>query len=148
MSNKRKIGQVKKLFISIKDEKQRSESQNILVDRQGIVKDKFYNTNNDRSILLTSQHAYELMQEKNIEASYGQLGENILVDFNPYDLEEGTQLSIGNVIIEITIECTICDFLTKINNKVPKLLKKDRGVFAKVLNGGSININDTIHIIN
>ncbi|MDC0933831.1 MOSC domain-containing protein, partial [Arcobacteraceae bacterium] len=69
-----------------------------------------------------------------------------LVDFNPYDLEEGTKIFIGDTILQITIECTICDLLTKINNKVPKLLKKDRGVFAKVIKKGSLHIGDEITI--
>lgn len=148
MTNKTKIGQINQLFISNKEEKKRISRNNIIVDNNGIKEDKFYNTNKDRSILLTSIRAYELMKEKNIEATYGQLGENILTDFNPYDLEEGTQIFIGDVILEITIECTICNLLTKINNKVPKLLKKDRGVFAKVIKEGTLNINDPISILN
>jgi len=148
MNNNKKIGEIKNLFISSKEEKKRVEKQNILVDINGIIDDKFYNTNDERAILLTSLHAYNLMKEKEIFAEYGQLGENILINFNPYELEEGTQLIIGETILEITIECTICSFLTKINNKVPKLLKKDRGVFAKVIKGGSITINDSVELNN
>jgi len=148
MSNKQKIGQIKQLFISSIEEKKRVSLNTIEVDIKGIVNDKYYNTNQERSILISPIHAYELMKEKNIEATYGQLGENILVDFNPYDLEEGTQLFIGNTILQITIECTICNLLTKINNKVPKLLKKDRGVFAKVIQEGTLNINDSVSIQN
>jgi len=146
--NNNKIGEIKYLFISSNKENKRLSKQKILVDTKGIVDDKFYNTNKERSILLTSLYAYKLMKEKNIFATHGQLGENILVDFNPYELESGTQLSIGETILEITIECTICNFLTKINNKVPKLLKNDRGVFAKVIKGGTISINDSIEIKN
>ena len=148
MSNKQKIGQIKQLFISSIKEKKRVSQSTINVDIKGIVSDKYYDTNQERSILISPIHAYELMKEKNIEATYGQLGENILVDVNPYDLEEGTQLFIGNTILEITIECTICNLLTKINNKVPKLLKKDRGVFAKVIQDGTLNINDSVCIQN
>ena len=148
MSNKQKIGHLKQLFISSIEEKKRVSKNSINVDAKGIIQDKYYNTDQDRSILLSPIHAYELMKEKNIEATYGQLGENILVDFNPYDLEEGTQLFIGDTILQITIECTICNLLTKINNKVPKLLKKDRGVFAKVIQEGTLNINDSVSIQN
>jgi len=148
MSNKQKIGHLKQLFISSIEEKKRVSKNSINVDTKGIIQDKYYNTDQDRSILLSPIHAYELMKENDIEASYGQLGENILVDFNPYNLEEGTQLFIGDAILEITIECTICKLLTKINNKVPKLLKKDRGVFAKVVQEGTLNINDSVSIHN
>jgi len=148
MNKEQKVGHIKQLFISSIEEKKRVPRNTINVDIKGIVDDKYYDTNQDRSILLSPIHAYKLMKENNIEASYGQLGENILVDFNPYDLDEGTQLFIGDVILEITIECTICKLLTKINNKVPKLLKKDRGVFAKVIKEGTLNINDSVTILN
>ena len=148
MSNKHKIGQIKALFISSIEEQKRVSKDALNVDIKGILDDKYYDTEQERSILISPIHAYTLMKEKNIEASYGQLGENILVDFNPYDLIEGTQLFIGDVILEITIECTICKLLTKIDNKVPKLLKNDRGVFAKVIQSGTLNINDSVSIQN
>jgi len=148
MSQKSKIGEIKKLFISSEIEQTRISQNDISVDVNGIVNDKFYHKNKDRAILLTSLHAYELMAEKDITCEYGSLGENILTDFNPYSLDEGTNIYIGDAILQITIECTICSFLTKINNKVPKLLKKDRGVFAKVIQKGSLNIGDDITIQN
>jgi len=148
MSQLQKIGQIQKLFISDTTAKKRVQQNTINIDEKGINNDKFYNTDQDRSILLTSLHAYKLMEDINVKATHGVLGENILLDFNPYTLEEGTKLFIGECILQITIECTICKSLTKINNKVPKLLKKDRGVFAKVIQKGSLNIGDDITIQN
>jgi len=142
------VGKIQKLFISQKKTKTRVSKKNIFVDFQGIQEDKFYNKNIDRSVLLSSIYAYELMNKQKINATHGELGENILVDFNPYDLEKGTQLLIGNVILEITIECTICNGLNKIDDKVPQLLKNSRGIFARVVQGGTIQINDTIQITN
>lgn len=142
------VGKIQKLFISQKKTKTRVSKKNIFVDFQGIQEDKFYNKNIDRSILLSSIYAYELMNKQKINATHGELGENILVDFNPYDLEKGTQLLIGDVILEITIECTICNGLNKIDDKVPQLLKNSRGIFARVVQGGTIQINDTIQITN
>lgn len=141
------VGKIQKLFISQKKTKTRVSKKNIFVDFQGIQEDKFYNKNIDRSVLLSSIYAYELMNKQKINATHGELGENILIDFNPYDLKKGTQLLIGDVILEITIECTICNGLNKIDDKVPKLLKNSRGIFAKVVQSGTIQINDTIEII-
>jgi len=142
------VGKIQKLFISQKKTKTRVSKKNIFVDFQGIQEDKFYNKNIDRSVLLSSIYAYELMNKQKINATHGELGENILVDFSPYDLEKGTQLLIGDVILEITIECTICNGLNKIDDKVPQLLKNSRGIFARVVQGGTIQINDTIQITN
>ena len=70
---------------------------------------------------------------------YGDLGENIIVDFNPYTLEENSQIKIGEVTLEISQHCTLCKSLAKVDSKLPKLLKNDRGVFAKVIQAGKID---------
>ena len=148
MKTKKQIGTIKKLFISNKSDKKRESKESIEVDLQGILNDKFYDKDFNRAVLLTSLFAYDIMQKDNIEVQFGQLGENILVDFNPYELKKGTQLFIDDAILEITTECTICNLLKKIDDKVPALLKNDRGVFAKVIKNGHIKLNATIHIIN
>jgi MOSC domain-containing protein YiiM len=120
------------------------------VDKNGIVSDKFYAKNINRSVLISSEKSYKIASDNSIEMMYGDLGENILLDFNPYDLKEGTQLRIGSkensVILEISQHCTLCNSLSKVNSKLPKLLKDDRGIFAKVIQSGTIMINDSIYI--
>jgi MOSC domain-containing protein YiiM len=74
------------------------------------------------------------------------LGENILIDYNPYDLPVGTKLEIGEVVLEISQHCTLCKSLTKVDNALPKLLKNDRGIFAKVVKSGNISLKDKIKI--
>jgi MOSC domain-containing protein YiiM len=139
-------GKVLKLFITQNDEnKTRLEKQSVTLDKDGILQDKFYAKNLQRSVLITSIQSYELAQQNGIDIEYGTLGENILVDINPYDLLPGQHFSIGNTMFEITQNCTICKGLTIINNKLPKLLKDDRGVFAKVLSDNTqIKVGDTI----
>ncbi len=79
-----------------------------------------------------------IWSKKDIDINYGELGENILIDFNLDLLEIGMKLKIGEVVLEIAHNCTICDHLSKINKEVPTLLKNDRGVFAKVVVAGLI----------
>jgi len=64
---------------------------------------------------------------------YGQLSENILIDHDIYHLDAGSKLKIGDTILEISQHCTLCKSLTKINNKLPKLLKTDSGVFITLI---------------
>ena len=148
MKKETNIGVVIQLFIANKKEKIRQSNEQITVDENGILGDKFYDKKQDRAILLSSIISYDILKNENIDVLYGQLGENVLVDFNPYDLDIGTKLAIGTSILEITGDCTICKLLKKIDDKVPKLIKNDRGVFAKVIKSGTININDSISIIN
>jgi len=141
------VGKILKLFISIKGIEKRVEQEQLSVDENGILEDKFYAKDRQRSILLSSKESYLLTQEQSINLNYGELGENILMDFNPYLLPIGTQLQIGEVILEITQACTICNHLSKIDKKLPKLLKDDRGIFAKVIKKGNIYNSDTIFML-
>ena len=139
-------GVVLGLFLSIKDVGRDSRDE-ILVDKDGIVEDKFYAKGTDRSILVTSLDSYNLAKKHDISMEYGSLGENILVNINPYDLNAGDVLSIGEVELEITQNCTICNSLAKVNTKLPKVLKSDRGIFAKTLKSGKIRKGDIVNII-
>ena len=143
----KEVGKILKLFISIKGLEKRVEKKQISVDENGILGDKFHGKDRQRSILISSKDSYLLTQENNISIDYGELGENILMDFNPYLLAVGTQLQIGEVILEITQACTICNHLSKIDKKLPKLLKDDSGIFDKVVKEGNIYEDDAIFML-
>ena len=141
-------GKVLKLFITKDDkDKTRETPQKLQVDEDGIIGDKFYAKDSQRAILISSMESYKLTQENGIDIAVGALGENLLVDINPYHLTPGERLQIGETILEITQNCTLCKGLSSVNSKLPKLLKNDRGIFAKVVNGPStINIGDSVKI--
>ena len=117
------------------------------MDPKGIIEDKYYDTNINRSVLLTSEASYALASKHNITFPFGSLGENILMDYNPYHLIPGDQLRIGEVILEISQNCTMCDHLSKIDENLPTLLKNDRGIFAKVIEGGMIKKGNEITLL-
>jgi len=121
--------------------------EEILLDEGGVCFDKFHNKNIKRSVLLASEDSYALVRENDIDISSGKLGENILIDYNPYSLGINSKLRIGEVILEISQECTLCKSLSKINEKLPKLLEKDRGIFSKVIVGGRIKKGDKVYLL-
>jgi len=135
-----------KLFISKKDKKTITEVSNIVCDTYGIIEDKFYKKDKNRSILLSSLDSYNLIKENNIDIEYGRLGENILFDFDPHLLELGSRLYIGDCILEISQECTVCNHLSIIDKKLPKLINKNRGIFAYCLNNGIISLDNKVYI--
>jgi len=141
-------GKVLKLFITKDDkDKTRETPQKLQVDEAGIIGDKFYAKDSQRAILISSIQSYKLTQENGIDIAVGALGENLLIDINPYHLTPGEHLQIGETVLEITQNCTLCKGLSSVNSKLPKLLKNDRGIFAKVVNGPStINIGDSVKI--
>ena len=140
-----KVGKVFSLFYS--PSTGRTSVPSFDLDTKGIQKDKHYAKSISRSVLITSLESYALAKHHGIDAAYGVLGENMLIDYNPYHLRSGERLKIGKVIFEISQPCTLCKSLTKIDNRLPKLLKDDRGIFAQVLEAGSIKEGDDIYLL-
>ncbi len=119
----------------------------LTLDKNGILNDKHYNKDPERSILISSLESYHMAKEKlGVQMPEGYLGENLLIDVNPYHLSHGTQLHIGTAILEITQNCTLCNHLSKLDKRIPKLLKNDRGIFAKVIQAGTIKVNDILYL--
>ncbi|CAA6819046.1 MAG: Unknown protein [uncultured Sulfurovum sp.] len=141
------IGKVLELFVSQKEKTKHTFQAKIEVDKEGIVGDKFYAKDISRSILLTSVDSYDLALQNSIHMSHGALGENILIDYNPYNLAVGTHIKIGKVVLEITQNCTICNHLSHIDKALPVLLKDDRGVFVKVIEAGIIEKGDKLYLL-
>lgn len=127
--------------------KGKKEQINLRLDVNGIVDDKHYGKNINRSVLISSTHSYELAKKSNIDLRYGELGENILVDFNPYILKIGAKIQIDDATLEISQECPICKSLSCIDKKLPLLLRKDRGIFAKVIKEGVITSGSSIVLL-
>ena len=142
------VGKVTNLFISVQGSSTRVEKELFNLDPKGIIGDKYYDTNVNRSVLITSEASYTLANDHNIELPFGSLGENILINYNPYHLTAGDRLRVGDVVLEISQNCTMCDHLSKIDEYLPTLLKEDRGIFAKVIEGGVIKKEDEIVLLN
>ena len=141
------LGKVIKLYTTVRAEPSRIQHQEINLDLEGVINDKFHAKGLERSVLIASTESYNMAKAHEISIEDGVLGENILIDWNPYHLLAGERFKIGTVLFEITQNCTLCKGLSSVNAKLPKLLKNDRGIFAKVLHSGSIKIGDTIELI-
>jgi len=134
-------GIVLELFVS------KITTDRMKLDKNGVVGDKFYAKEISRSVLISTIESYELAKQNGIDTPLGSLGENILMDYNPYHLPIGSKIQIGDTILEITQNCTLCKSLTKVNPKLPKILKDDRGVFAKVIKDGIITNGERVYIL-
>ena len=138
-------GKILELFYSTNDG--RVNTTELALDDKGVIEDKYYNKNIQRSVLITSRESYKIAASHGIDAPYSALGENILIDYNPYYLKPGARFVIGDVVLEISQNCTLCKSLAKVDARLPKLLKDDRGVFAKVISSGTIHKGDNIYLL-
>jgi len=139
-------GLVLGLFLSLSGG-ERVNTNEIEVDTNGIVDDKFYGKDQTRSILVSSEDSYKIAKVNSIDIQHGSLGENIIVSINPYSLSGGDKLLIGEVELEITQNCTICNSLAKVDKNLPKILKSDRGIFAKAIKSGKIRKGDIVKVL-
>ena len=144
---KEPIGSVLALYISNIENKTRENKKYLSLDKLGVIGDKFYDKDISRSVLISSQESYALAKDHDIQLPLGALGENIMIDDNPYHLVAGSQLLIGNTILRISQNCTICEHLSHFDKRLPRLLKKDRGIFAQVIQKGDIHVGDTIYLL-
>jgi MOSC domain-containing protein YiiM len=140
------VGKVIELFYSTNDG--RVNTKELTLDGKGVIEDKYYNKDIQRSVLITSLESYNLAKSHGIDAPYSALGENLLIDYNPYHLRPGARIMIGELVLEISQNCTICNSLAKVDSKLPKLLKDDRGIFAKVISGATVKKDDYIYLLN
>ncbi len=139
------VGNVIEMFYSTSNG--RVNTPALTLDTKGVLEDKYYNKNTDRSVLITSLDSYKLAKKHGVDAAYSALGENLLIDYNPYHLKPGARMQIGDLILEISQNCTLCNSLAKADASLPKLLKDDRGIFAKVIKGGTIVKSDNIYLL-
>ena len=139
------VGKILELFYSTTNG--RVNTTELSLDNKGVVEDKYYNKNIQRSVLITSIESYNLTKRFGMNVPYSSLGENLLIDYNPYHLRPGARLMIGDLVLEISQNCTLCKSLAKVDKKLPALLKDDRGVFAKVIVGAVIKKGDNIYLL-
>ena len=143
---KKILANVVELYVTASSDEPRVIKDELQLENEGVVGDKFYGKDMNRLILITSLDAYNMVKEKDIDIEHGSLGENILVDGSIKNLKLGDRFNVGDVTLEITQNCTLCNGLSKINSKLPKLLKDDRGIFAKAVTCGKIKKGDIVYI--
>ena len=127
------------------------ESRNTieLKENFGVIDDKFAGNPKkiDRSVMIVGTAPYTMAKEAGIELPEVALGENILLNFDPHTLDIGTQLAIGDAMLEITSACTLCSHLTQYHKDLPKLILKHRGIYCRIIKSGIISKNDTVTLL-
>ncbi len=137
----KKLGKVLEIFSATKESSglPRPKVKELnLIENFGIENDKFAGKKLEQTVMIVGLKSYEIALEEGINLEFGSLGENILLDFDPHDLEVGTNLIIGDAIIEITQVCTVCNHLSVFGKNLPQLLKAHRGLYCKIIKSGFI----------
>ncbi len=105
----------------------------------------------DRHAQAGVQRQVLLMDEETLTAfglSAGVVKENITTRGIPlYALEPGTRLRIGEALIELTKSCTPCSRMDEIRPGLRDALQGQRGMLARVIEGGTLRVGDAIDIV-
>lgn len=143
------IGKVLDTFSASKSSKNMPRPKvdflNLIYD-YGIENDKFAKKDLNKTVMIVGANSYTLSKDNGINIDYGTLGENIVFDFDPHELEIGAIMKIGESEIQITEKCTICQHLTIFDKRLPKVVRNHRGLYAKILKSGKIEKNLPVFI--
>jgi len=118
-----------------------------LVEGMGVEGDRHFGKHPDRAVLVVGRSAYERAARAGIELPWGALGENLLIDLDPHELDPGSRLQIGAVLLELADVCTVCSSLSVFDLRLPKVLLGKRGLYARVLRGGVVKVGDSVQVL-
>lgn len=95
-----------------------------------------------RQVLLVDQ---SVLAEFNLRP--GQTRENIaLAGLSLTGLPAGTRLRIGEAVLEVTGDCAPCSLMDSIRPGLREAIRGQRGVLARVDQGGIISVADSVTI--
>ena len=103
-----------------------------------------------RQVSLLAKESIEKIRAKGLAVNYGDFAENLTVEgIDLPSLPIGTQLKVGRqVLLEVSQIGKVCHNRCNIFYTVGDCVMPREGIFAKVLAGGEIKVDDRIEIIN
>lgn len=102
-----------------------------------------------RQLSLLAQESYDEMKEyTGAELSFGTFAENITTSgIELHTLPVGTVLKLGECVCEVTQIGKKCHHGCEIYKKVGKCVMPLKGIFARILKGGTVRTGDGIKIL-
>ncbi|MGH9788328.1 MAG: MOSC domain-containing protein [Candidatus Acidiferrales bacterium] len=137
-------GQVAALFISpLKGAPMQTQQHALARAGHGLDGCAHARPGGSRQVLLIDS---ETLQEFGVAP--GALKENITTaGLDVPGLAPGTRLRLGEAVLEITKLCTPCAFVDKVQPGLREKLQVRRGMLARVLEGGAIQVGDAIEVV-
>ena len=119
----------------------------ILVEDKGVFNDAHFNKLSDRQVSLLAIEDIEYTNKNmNTNLKPGDFAENITTkNIELYNLKIGTKIYIGNTILEVSKIGKECHRGCDIKKLVGDCIMPKRGIFARVINGGEITVEDTCY---
>lgn len=131
-----------------KGEKKTSVERGLLLENLGLQGDA-HGEPNLRQISLLSWESIEKVKKRGLEVKSGDFAENLTVEGIDFALlKVGTRMKVGKeALLEITQIGKVCHHPCQIFYALGDCVMPKEGVFACVLKGGEVNVNDEIVIV-
>ena len=101
-----------------------------------------------RQVSLLSLQKIEEFRARGVSVEFGAFGENLIVDgYDFRNLPVGTKFRCNDVLLEMTQIGKECHSHCEIYKVVGDCIMPREGVFAKVLEGGTIKVGDELVIV-
>ena len=139
------MAKVKDVCISEKKGEQKHPVDEVLLKvDHGIVGDA-HAGNWHRQVSLLSFEKIEEFRAKGADVAFGAFGENLIVEgYDFKNLPVGTRFRCGKVLLEMTQIGKECHSHCQIYQRMGECIMPHEGVFAVVLEGGTIHVGDEL----
>ena len=108
---------------------------------QGLRGDAAFGTSRRQVLIIDSETLADF------ELAPGMVRENITVSgLSLQGLRRGTRLHFGETVLEITGDCTPCDYLDSLRLGLKQALNGRRGLLARVARGGQLEVGAPVRI--
>lgn len=108
----------------------------------GIAGDRHASSTSPRQVLIAAVPTYE---QVGLEATT--LRETLCVDFSVVGLGSGDLIRVGSqVVLWLTFHCEPCGRLDRRHPGLSRIIGKHRGMLARVLRGGAIEVGDDVSL--
>ena len=139
------MGHVHAICISkVKGTKKEQLKEIELVESFGLKGDA-HGGNWHRQVSLLDKKEIDAFNEKGGNVIFGDFGENFVIEgIDLVNINIGERIQIGDAIIEITQKGKECHSKCEIFNRVGECIMPKRGVFAIVIKGGKVSLEDQV----
>lgn len=132
-----------------KGEKKNNIDCGLFLENRGLENDAHAEAGIIRQVSLLARASIDKIRAKGLDVNHGDFAENLTVEgIDLPALPVGARLKVGrDVLLEVSQIGKVCHNRCNIFYTVGDCVMPREGIFAKVLEGGEIRVNDLIEVI-
>jgi MOSC domain-containing protein YiiM len=131
-----------------KGTKKQNVGEGVLQQDYGLVGDAHADCCTHRQVSLLSIDSIDKMRGLGLDVHPGDFAENLTTEgIDLVSLPVGTRLSVGNdIVLQVTQIGKECHTKCAIYRQIGKCVMPEEGVFAKVIHGGNVKVDDRVQM--